>query len=86
MITAEEYKNIKDKLSQINNRISVLQGKKSALLTQLKQILSNYNVSSVTELKELCSKKISEAEKLATDVQDYIQKIEPEIEKAESIL
>lgn len=86
MITAEEYKNIKDKLSQINNRISVLQGKKSALITQLKQILGNYNVSSVSELKELCSRKISEAERLADDIQDYIVKVEPEIEKAESIL
>lgn len=86
MITAEEYKNIKEELTKTNNRIASLQGQRAALVSQIKQILSSHGVSTVTELKELCSKKEKEAEELAEKVRNYLNKVNPKIKEAEDAL
>lgn len=86
MITAEEYKNLKEELTRTNNRIASLQGQRSALLAQIKQILASHGVSTVTELKELCAKKEKEADELATQVKAYLAEVTPKIKEAEDAL
>lgn len=80
------YKELKDKLNNVNQRIAVVNGKKSALVEQVKVILAKHGVAKVSELRELYEARKAEADKVAEEVSAFIADAEEKLNKAESVL
>lgn len=85
-ITIELYNSLKKKLEVTNNKISQLEVEKKYKQEQLKNILSKYNLKSISELKSLVETKKIESNKVISELTQKLQETAESMSVLDSVL
>lgn len=81
----EKYKQIKDNISTLSEKITAFEKEKASLEGQRDNILSSAGVKSQEELEKLVASKKEEFEKEVTSFYEVFVKVKEKVEKIESL-
>lgn len=85
-ITIEEYKELKDELQTVNDKVIKHQAKVDLYKKDLQEIFKKYGVSNIQGLEVKLDKVIKKTEKLYDNAQEYVDKTSILLEKADSVI
>lgn len=80
-VSVEKFEKLKKKLNTIGPKIAEFEGIRKTKKAQIKEIYEKWGVESLAELKEMKEEKEAAAEKLMTELQEYVTEMNEQLEK-----
>jgi len=86
MITPEEFKELKERVRELNKTGSRLEGKLDESRKSLKQILKKHDVKSLSDFKEKLETDKEKASALVDEIVEYVKTIQEQLTKVEAFI
>lgn len=85
-ISVEKFEKLQNKLKRIEPKLAEFEGIRKTKRAQIKEIYAKWGVESLAELKELKEEKESAAEKVMTELQEYVNDMTEQLEQLDEAI